>query len=38
MIKACTNADNAAKGQTKDDKWQLIRNIIFSLSAYNKAA
>lgn len=38
MIKACTNADNAAKGQVKDDKWQLIRNIIFSLSAYNKAA
>jgi DNA polymerase-3 subunit delta len=38
MIKACTNADNAAKGQTKDDKWQLIRNIIFSLSTYNKAA
>ena len=38
MIKACTNADNVAKGQIKGEKWQLIRNIILSLSAYNKAA
>ena len=38
MIKACTGIDNVAKGQIKGEKWQLIRNIILSLSAYSKAA
>ena len=38
MIKACTGIDNVAKGHIKGEKWQLIRNIILSLSAYSKAA
>lgn len=38
MIKACTNADNVAKGQEQGDKWQLIKNIILHLSACDKAA
>tara|TARA_B100001094_G_C18136281_1_gene775268 strand:- start:1046 stop:1741 length:696 start_codon:yes stop_codon:yes gene_type:complete len=38
MIKACAHADNIAKGQEQGDKWQLIKNIILTLSTYDKAA